>query len=230
MNDWSTGVIQALHLLFSGDPQLWTIVWTSLWISLCSTLLASCAGVPAGVLLALRDFRGRETLISVLHTMLALPTVVIGLFCYVFISRQGPLGEHNLLFSPAGIIIGQTLLIFPIVVTFSHSALAAVSRDVRATALTLGAGAARASLSVVNEARFGIMAALTAAFGRAIGEVGISMMLGGNIKGFTRTITTAIALETSKGEFALGLGLGVVLIAFALTINLTTRRLGKQGS
>lgn len=226
MDQWGKGVADAFQMLFSGDPQLWYIVWTSCWISLTSTGLASFIGVPAGVFLAFKKFRGRGTVIALLHTLLALPTVVIGLFCYVFISRQGPLGPLELLFSPLGIILGQTILIVPIVATFTHSALAAVADEVRATALTLGAGVSRATLSVIGEARFGILAAITAAFGRAIGEVGISMMLGGNIKGFTRTITTAIALETSKGEFALGLGLGVILIAIALTVNLATRRLG----
>jgi tungstate transport system permease protein len=154
---------------------------------------------------------------------MAIPTVVVGLFVYTLIARRAPLGSLGLLFSVPAMIIGQALLALPIMVVLAHTTFAAVERGARETALTLGAGPGAVTMTLVREARFGLMAAVAATFGRLIGEVGISMMLGGNIAGYTRTMTTAIALETSKGEFMLGLKLGFILLAIALLVNLGLR-------
>jgi tungstate transport system permease protein len=206
-------------------------VTVSLHVSLLSTALCAAAGIPAGCALALCDFRGKNTLIALLNTLLALPTVVVGLFAYSLLRRNGILGAHSLLFTRGAIVIGQFVLALPIMVTFCHGAIAHLDPGARESARMLGAGPGRVALTLINEARFGIMAAVAATFGRLIGEVGISMMLGGNIAGVTRTMTTAIALETSKGEFTLGLQLGGILLAIALAVNISLRFLqGKAGS
>ncbi|MFH1709183.1 MAG: ABC transporter permease [Planctomycetota bacterium] len=199
---------------------LWHPIWVSLETACIATLVSVLIGVPCGYALAMRSFRGRHALITLLNTLLAVPTVVVGLFVYMLIARRAPLGPLGLLFSVPAMIIGQALLALPIVVVLAHAAFAAVEQGARETALTLGAGPGAVTLTLIREARFGLMAAVTATFGRLIGEVGISMMLGGNIAGYTRTMTTAIALETSKGEFALGMRLGGILLAIALVVNL----------
>jgi len=159
-----------------------------------------------------------------------MPTVVVGLFVYTLIFSQGPLGSFRLLFSPAAIIIGQTVLIFPLMAALAGNAVSMVNPVVRETALTLGAGKLRATMTVAAEVRATLLLACITAFGRVIGEVGVSLLLGGNILGYTRTITTAIALETSKGEFSLGLALGMVLLAVAFLVNLSLRFLGGRHS
>ena len=213
----------ALWLILAADADLMQTVWASLRFSLASTFVASLIGVPLGVLLATAKFPGRSLVITVLDTMLALPTVVVGLFVYAMVFRQGPLGSLGLLFTPWAIIVGQTILIMPIVTALSRSAVAAVDPVYRDTALSLGANRWRAMAAVLREARGGVLAACSTAFGRAVAEVGVSMMLGGNIKGFTRTITTVIALETKKGEFALALALGMILLIVAFGVNFVVR-------
>jgi tungstate transport system permease protein len=210
----------ALLLIWSLDPDLLLIIYVSVKVSLSSTLIASAAGVPAGFLVAFGEFHGKRLLITILNTLLALPTVVIGLFVYTFISRRGIFGAFDLLYTQKAMIIGQVILIIPIVITFTISAISRIDERYRKTAMTLGANAMQTAWVIVREARFGIMASIIVAFGRVIAEVGISMMLGGNAKGFTRTMTTAMALEYDKGEFVLSIALGAVLLAVSFLVNL----------
>ncbi len=211
---------EAFHMLWSLDPELYYIVYVSLYVSFFSTIIASIMGVPLGFFIAVNEFRGKRAVITVLNTLLALPTVVIGLFVYAFLSRRGLLGFWGILYTPAAIIIGQVILILPWVATFTVSAVSRIDDRYRRTAMTLGANAIQTSLAIAREARFGILAAIIAAFGRVIAEIGIAMMLGGNIKGFTRTMTTAMALEHNKGEFVLAVALGVVLLTVSLLMNI----------
>ena len=210
----------ALLLLWSIDPELVEIVSVSLKVSSSSTLIASLVGVPAGFLIAFREFPGKRLLITILNTLLALPTVVVGLFVYAFISRRGILGVLDLLYTQKAMIIGQVILIIPIITVFTISAISRIDERYRKTAMTLGANALQTAWVIIREARFAIMAAVIAAFGRVIAEVGISMMLGGNAKGFTRTMTTAMALEYDKGEFVLGVALGIVLLTISFGLNI----------
>jgi tungstate transport system permease protein len=210
----------ALALILHLDVEVVGAVWTSLYTSLAAILLAALVGIPAGTLLGLGRFAGRRAALTVLNTLMALPTVVVGLVIYGFLSRQGPLGPLGLLFTPVAMIIGQTVLAAPIVANYTVAAVAGADPRIMTTALTLGAGRLRAASQLLLEVRFGVMAAVVAGFGRVIAEVGVAMMLGGNIRGYTRTMTTAIALETSKGEFAFGLALGLVLMTVALIVNL----------
>jgi tungstate transport system permease protein len=217
---------EAIRLILSADKEVTTIVFASLRFSLSSTFLAAFAGIPAGIALATSRVRIKRLLEDVLNTLLAVPTVVVGLFVYTLIFSQGPLGSFRLLFSPSAIILGQTVLIFPLITALVSSAVSGIDPIVRETALTLGAGGFRADLTVASEARSALLVACLTAFGRVIGEVGISLLLGGNILGYTRTITTAITLQTSKGEFALGLALGMILLGAAFGVSVTARLLG----
>jgi tungstate transport system permease protein len=209
----------ALALIFAFDPEVYITVWTSLYVSAIAIVFASVAGVPAGVAIGLGRFPGRRIVITLLNTLMALPTVVVGLVVYGFLSRMGPLGQFGLLFTPTAMIIGQIILATPIIANYTLGALSGSDSRIMPTALTLGASATRGALVLLQEIRFGVMAAIIAGFGRIIAEVGVAMMLGGNIRGYTRTMTTAIALETSKGEFAFGLALGIFLLSVALLIN-----------
>jgi tungstate transport system permease protein len=222
------GFIKAIALLIGGDASTWTAVWATLKVSTCSMLLSIGAGLPCGFLLGYFDFKGKKYLRTILDTMLALPTVFIGLMVYAFISRQGPMGELGLLFTLTGIAIGQTILAFPIVTAITASTIENIDRDLKLTLVTLGAGKRHIIATCLWEVRFGILAAAVTAYGRVLTEVGISMMVGGNIKYHTRTITTAIALETNKGLFADGIALGLVLIMIAFIVNLSLSFLRKQ--
>jgi tungstate transport system permease protein len=213
------GLAGAWRLIISFDPAVYFIVWTSLKVSLLATCCSSLIGIPLGVLIALKRFRGKSAMQVVLNTMMAFPTVVIGLLFYALLSRRGPLGAFELLFTPAGISIGLFVLALPTVVNLTLAAIQGLDPRLIVTCRLLGATTIQQTLKILREARFAITAAIVVAFGRVISEVGIAMMLGGNISGLTRTMTTAIALETSKGEFELGLALGVVLLAVALGVN-----------
>ena len=210
----------AIAMLLALDPEVGHAVWASLFTSGIAIVLAAGLGIPAGAFLGLGRFPGRRAALTVLNTLMALPTVVVGLVVYGFLSRQGPLGEWGLLFTPVAMIIGQTILSAPIVANYTVAAVAGADPRIMSTVLTLGAGRLRGVCQLLLEVRFGIMAAIIAGFGRVIAEVGVAMMLGGNIRNYTRTMTTAIALETSKGEFAFGLALGIMLLSVALVINL----------
>lgn len=216
----SDSFFTAIELIFSFDREVRLTVWTSLYTSSSAILLASLLGIPAGLWLGVSHFRGRRLLVTILNTMMALPTVVIGLVLFGLLSRQGPLGGLGWLFTPLAMIAGQTVLATPIVANYVVAAVSGADQRIINTALTLGASRLQASVQLLREIRFGVMAAVIAGFGRVIAEVGVAMMLGGNIRGTTRTMTTAIALETSKGEFAFGLALGLVLLGVALIVNL----------
>jgi tungstate transport system permease protein len=194
-------------------------VWVSLKTSGLAALVASALAVPAALFLAGRDFRGKKLVLLVNQTWMAAPTVVIGLLFYSLLSRSGPLGRFGLLYTQAAMTAGQVFLILPLIVGFSYTALRQVDRRARPTALTLGATARQAGWVVLREARFPLLVAVLAGFARAVSEVGIAMMLGGNIRDVTRNITTSIALETAKGEFSNGVALGAILLVITLGIN-----------
>jgi len=220
MDFFADSLSSAILLIGSLDPELFEVIGVSLKVSSTSTLIASIVGIPAGFLITFREFRGKALLITVLNTLLALPTVVVGLFVYAFISRRGIFGYLDLLYTQEAMIIGQVILIIPIVTTFTISAVSRIDERYRETALPLGANALQTAWVVIREARFGLVASVIMAFGRVIAEVGISMMLGGNAKGFTRNMTTAMALEYDKGEFVLSVALGIVLLTVSFGMNI----------
>lgn len=220
---------QAFTLLLGGNAELWGIIWVSLRVSILALLLASIPAVGLGFMLATFAFPGRRVLIVLLQTMLALPTVVVGLIMYLLLSRQGALGEWHWLFTQEAMILGQAVLAFPILAAMTLSAVQGVDKRARETARTLGAQPMQAMWTVLLEARFAVLAALATGFGRVLSEIGCAMMVGGNIAGVTRNITTAIALETSKGEFAQGIALGIVLVILALSVNFVMAFLQGKG-
>lgn len=209
----------AFKLIVALDPELLSIIAVSIKVSFTSTVLATAVGVPLGFSIAIKNFWGKAGVIVVLNTLLALPTVVVGLLVYAFLSRRGPFGTLALLYTPGAMIIGQFILVLPIITALTVSAIQGMDKRIERTAQTLGANSMQTAGVVLSERKFAIFSAVVAGFGRVFAEVGVSMMLGGNIKGFTRNITTAIALETGKGEFSLGLALGIILLAIAFCIN-----------
>ena len=214
------GIQKALQLIFYLDREIINIVLLSLRVSLTAIILASFLGIPLGFLMAVKDYWGKRFSVTLVNTLLALPTVVIGLIVYSLISRRGPLGVFGLLYSPSAMIIGQFILATPIIIALTHSAVQGVDKRIRNTALTLGATETQSAWMVIKEARYAVLAAVITGFGRVIAEVGAAMMLGGNIKGSTRIMTTAIALETAKGEFGFAIALGVILLLIALVANI----------
>ena len=221
-------LITALKLIITFDNEVMNCTWVSLRVSSIAIILSSVVGIPLGFLIGANAFKGKRIVITLFNTLMALPTVVVGLFVFSFISRQGPFGMLGLLFTPTAMIIGQFILATPIITALSISAIQGIDPRIRITALSLGARPHQILLALMLEARFAIMAAIIAGFGRIIGEVGAAMMLGGNIKFYTRSITTAIALETSKGEFSLGLALGIILLTVALSVNMMLRYLQQK--
>ena len=219
---------EALRLLLSGDPYLWQVVLLSLRVSGMGVLLGLLFGLPVGVLVALGRFPGRQLAVALIHTGFALPPVVVGLFVYMLLSRSGPAGALELLFTPAAMILAQALLAAPYVAGITLAAVQAVPRDVRLQAAALGAGRLRALWMHLREARLGIVAAVVAGFGAVISEVGAVMLVGGNITGETRVMTTAIVLETRRGNFATAMAMGVLLLAIAFAVNLLLTRV-QQG-
>lgn len=213
------GDVSALQLVLTGDPALFAIVRLSLLVSLSAVLLAALIGVPAGAALALTRFRGREATIVVLNAAMGLPPVVVGLAVFLLLSRSGPLGDLGLLFTPAAMVIAQTVLVTPIVAALTRQTIEDLWVEYREELAAMNIGPARRVATLVWDARFSLVTALLAGFGRAAAEVGAIIVVGGNIEGFTRTMTTAIALETSKGDLPLAIGLGIVLIGIVVAIN-----------
>ena len=211
--------IAAFDLLWSGDAALWRIVWVSLLTSVSGLLIATPFAIGIGYLIASSSFSGRRIVIWLVQVALSVPTVLIGLLLYLLLSRSGPAGQLHWLFTQSGLITGQVLIALPVLVAFTLAAVQAADPRLAETAFTLGASRWRIFWTVLHEVRFGVMAAIITGFGRVISEVGCALMVGGNIAGETRTITTAIALETSKGDFARGIALGAVLILLALVVN-----------
>lgn len=224
----SDSLSASLRLIGSGDPALWHAVWTSLYVSAWSIVFASVIGIPAGIAVALAEFPFKRPVITLLNSLMAVPTVLIGLLVYGFLSRQGPLGGFGILFTPAAIVVGDALLAAPIVANLALNSVRGANPAILPTAMTLGGNRFQSILALLSEIRFGMMAAVIAGFGRVVSEVGVAMMLGGNIFGYTRTMTTAIALETSKGEFALGIALGFILMAVALAVNIAFQFLQRR--
>src|SRR5882672_10261512 len=209
----------ALHLVLTGDPGLFAIVRLSLIVSLSAAFIAALIGVPLGALIALTRFRGREPVIVALNALMGLPPVVVGLAVYLALSRSGPLGAWGLLFTPQAMVIAQTVLVTPIIAALTRQTIEDLWVEYRDEFAAMHVGALRRVLTLVWDARFSLVTALLAGFGRAVAEVGSIIIVGGNVQGFTRTMTTAIALETSKGNLPLAIGLGIVLMFIVMSIS-----------
>jgi tungstate transport system permease protein len=220
VNDLSAALAEALRLIAGADAQLAQIVWLSVRVSLAAVLIAAVIGLPLGALLAISRFPGRQTVIAVLNALMGLPPVVVGLVVYLLLSRAGPLGELGLLFTPMAMVIAQAALITPIVAALARQVIEDAWREYEEQLRSLGAGVWRAARTLLWDTRFALFTVVLAGFGRAAAEVGAVMIVGGNIDGVTRVMTTAIALETSKGDLPLALGLGMVLVALIIGVNM----------
>ena len=223
--------VSALQLVLTGDPALVAIVWLSLAVSLSAVFVAALFGLPSGALIALTPFPGRQGLIVVLNALMGLPPVVVGLAVFLALSRSGPLGSWGLLFTPQAMVIAQAVLITPIIAALTRQTIEDLWSEYREELTAMNINAAGRIATLIWDARFSLVTALLAGFGRAAAEVGSIIIVGGNIDGFTRTMTTAIALETSKGDLPLAVGLGVVLIAIVIAVNAlvwTVRRAGER--
>ena len=222
------GFIKAIELIASLDPEVMEIAGRSLIISVTSALLASLICIPIASLIHFHHFPGKRILINVIQTFFSLPTVCVGLFVFVLFSRAGPIGGVNIMFTPTIMVIGQMILVTPILLGLTISALSGVDKAIRDTALSLGASDFQAIVVILKEARYAVVAAVIMGFGRAISEMGLALMVGGNIRGFTRVLTTAISLETSKGELELAIALGIILIFIALIVNVALNRIQQR--
>ncbi|MBW0172405.1 MAG: ABC transporter permease [Hydrogenophaga sp.] len=219
MNTFSDSLVTALRLILSGDPGLWTVVMRSLAVSATACVLACGLGLLMGAWLAAARFPGRGAVLTVLNTFLAVPSVVVGLVIYLLLSRSGPLGFLGWLFSFQAMVLAQTVLVLPLVTALTRQVVEDADRSHGEQLSSLGAGSTFRSLLLAWDERYALLTVLLTAFGRAVSEVGAVMIVGGNIEGFTRVMTTAIALETSKGDLPLALGLGVVLLLVVLLLN-----------
>ena len=229
MSYFSEALLSALQLIINFDPEIYQIVWTSVKISLCATLFAATFGIFLGIITAITEFPGKSLVQQLLNTLMAMPTVMIGLIFYGLLSRRGPLGDLGLLYTETAIIIGEACLIFPLIMNMTLVAVQSADKRLITTLKIMGAKTQQQVIPILSELRFVILAGVITGFGRAIGEVGAAMMLGGNIQGLTRTMTTAIALETSKGDFELGLALGLLLLLIAFLINLVLQIIHTKG-
>jgi tungstate transport system permease protein len=214
-----TGDLSALQLVLTGDPALFAIVRLSLLVSLSAVLFAALIGMPVGAVMALTRFPGREAAIVLLNALMGLPPVVVGLAVFMTLSRSGPLGSWGLLFTPQAMVIAQTILVAPIMAALTRQTVEDLWVEYREELAAMDVGPLRRVVTLIWDARFSLVTALLAGFGRAAAEVGAIIIVGGNIDGFTRTMTTAIALETSKGDLPLAIGLGMVLISIVIAIN-----------
>jgi tungstate transport system permease protein len=218
VSDIANGIVQAVDLIVTLNPEVMQIAALSLYISLSATIIAALIAIPTGALIHFNDFYGKRAVIIIIQTLYSVPTVVVGLILYLLISRSGPLGILGLLFTPQGMILGQTILIIPIMTGLVISALSGIDRGISDTLVSLGATQFQKIIEIVREARFAILSAVVLGFGRAIAEVGVAMMIGGNIRDHTRVLTTAITLETGMGNFALSIALGIILLVIALIV------------
>jgi tungstate transport system permease protein len=219
---------KALELLISLDPEVIEIAGRSLRISGTSCLLASLICIPLASLIHFHQFPGKRALINIIQTLFSVPTVLVGLFVFVLFSRAGPLGFFGILLTPSAMVIGQMILITPLLLGFTISALSSVSKEIVDTATSLGASSFQTIWLVLREARYAVLAAVIMGFGRAISEVGCALLVGGNMKGVTRVITTTISMETAKGDFELAIALGIILLLLALIINIVLNRLQQR--
>ena len=222
------GLTGAAKLLVEGDPLVLSAAWRSLWISTLAVVLASGLGIPIGAILSRCNLLGCGVLVVLFRSAMSLPTVLIGLLCYATFSRQGPLGALELLYSPWVIVIGEICLALPIIVTWTYGSIADLDPRVEETARTLGAGWWRCLRTSISEARLAIILAVLTAFSRCIAELGVAMMVGGNIKHHTRTLTTATALETARGEFDRGVAMSLVLLALSMLVTIPIAWLARQ--
>jgi tungstate transport system permease protein len=229
MYSFIEGFSKAFTLIFHLDPELFSIILLSLKVSGTAIIIATAIGLPIGVLTGLRRFSGRGFIISLLNTFMGLPPVVVGLFLYLLLSRRGPLGFMTLLYSSSAMIIAQSILAFPIVAALSHSALIKIEPLIKQASLTLGAKPFQVTTTIMREARYGIMSGVIAALGRVMAEVGAIIIVGGNIAGYTRVMTTTIALETDKGNFELALALGIILLIISFIINIILYFVQRKG-
>jgi tungstate transport system permease protein len=222
------GLVKAIELIITFDPEVMAISGLSLRIAVTSVIIASIICLPLGSLIHFRSFHGKRFLISLIQTFYSIPTVTVGLLVFILFSHSGPLGGLNLIFTPTVMVIGQVILVTPILLGLTVSAFSGVDRTIIDTARSLGASGWQTAVVIMREARFAVMAAVILAFGRAISEVGLALMVGGNIKGFTRVLTTAISLETSRGDWELSMALGIILIIIALVVNLVMNRIQQR--
>jgi len=218
MSDIASGFAQAINLIVTLNPDVMQIAGLSLYVSLTATFLAACISIPLAGLIHFHEFPGKRVLIVLIQTLYSVPTVVVGLLIYLLISRSGPLGYFGLLWTPEGMILGQTVLIVPITTGLVVSALGSIDKNISDTLLSLGATGFQNVVQIIKEARYAILSAIILAFGRAISEVGVAMMIGGNILGQTRVLTTAIALQTGLGDFGFSIALGIILLGIALVV------------
>lgn len=228
LDELLAGVWKAIVLIITLDPEIMGIAIRSITIAFTSTFLAALICIPLGGLINFRDFAGKRILINIIQTLYSLPTVTVGLLAFLLLSKAGPLGVFGLLFTPAGMIIGQMMLITPIMMGLTISALSGVSTQIKDTAVSLGASEPQAIFTIIKEAKFAVLAAVMLGFGRAVSELGIAMMVGGNISGFTRVLTSAIALETARGELEVAIALGIILISLAFAIILLLTRIQQR--
>jgi len=219
---------KAVELLVTFDAEVMEVSGRSLAIAATSCSITALICLPLGSLIHFSRFRGKRLLVSIIQTLYSIPTVAVGLFVFVLFSSSGPLGGLDLMFTPAVMVIGQVFLVTPVMLGLTIAALNGVDKAISETAVSLGASKFQAAIITLKHARYAVLTAVIMGFGRAIAEVGLALMVGGNIKGFTRTLTTAISLETSKGDIELALALGMVLILVALVINLTLNRLQQR--
>ncbi len=230
MDSIAQGFLQAIKLILRLNPDLVGIIVLSLKVSGLALIIATALGLPAGAFLGLKEFPGRGFAVSSINTFMGLPPVAVGLFVYLLLSRKGPLGFLGLLYTPSAMIVAQTILAAPIVTALCHSAIVNVNPIIRQAARTLGATPLQETTAVIREARYGILSAIIAAFGRVMAEVGAILIVGGNIAGYTRVMTTTIALETDKGNFELALALGVILLAISFIINAVLHAVQRKGA
>ena len=224
------GFKRAFLLIFNLDAELLSIIFLSLRVSGTALLIVSIIGLPLSALITLKKFPARGLSISIMNTLMGLPPVVVGLFVYIMLSRSGPIGFMGLLYTPSAMIIAQTILAFPIVVSLCHSAIVSVNPITKQASMTLGATPLQISVTIIKEARYGIMSGIIAAFGRVMAEVGAILIVGGNIAGYTRVMTTTIALETDKGNFELAIALGIILLTISLAINSALHFVQRKGA
>lgn len=215
------GLIRAFQLIFSGNPTVYEITLRSLFISSTSTVISALWGIPIAAFLGLKNFRGKFLVKGLFNALIGIPTVALGLILYLIFSKAGPLGFMHILYKPPAVIIGQAILITPIIVSFATTAIEAVDPEIMELAKTLGASEAQASFAVLKEALNGVFLAGIASFNRAIAELGIALMVGGNIAGLTRVLTTTISQETAEGNIELSIALAIILLALVFGINLT---------
>jgi len=220
LTDILNAILTALELIFSGNPRVYEITLRSLYVSGAAALIAILWGLPIALLLGLKNFPGKFLIKGIFSTLIGIPTVALGLILYLVFSKGGPLGIFNVLYTPTAIIIGEAILVTPIVVSFATSAIEAVDKEIMSLAKTLGASESQASIAVLKEALNGVFLAGIASFNRAIAELGVAILVGGGIVGLTEVLTTGIELETSRGNLEIAIALGIILLILVFGINL----------